>query len=154
MAIQLRVRKVARTIVLNHSGEVLLVRHSDTIAANPLRPELLTYWVAPGGGLREGETSEQAAIREFREETGIQLDRLECELCERQVNLIIRDELMDQREFIFLARIVGRPEPVLLTPEENIVEHRWWPLAEIETSTETFFPDGLVKLIRETLEGS
>jgi 8-oxo-dGTP pyrophosphatase MutT (NUDIX family) len=35
-----------------------------------------TYWATPGGGLEEGDTFEQAAIRELKEETGLHVDTI------------------------------------------------------------------------------
>lgn len=38
-------------------------------------PEVNGKWAFPGGGLETGETAFEAAIREFREETGLDVDR-------------------------------------------------------------------------------
>jgi 8-oxo-dGTP diphosphatase len=42
---------------------ILMVRHRDGDRE---------YWTLPGGGIEPGETAEQAAVREVREETGIE----------------------------------------------------------------------------------
>ena len=47
-------------IVRNVDGEVLLIQRSDN-----------GYWAAPGGAQDFGETVSQAAVREVREETGL-----------------------------------------------------------------------------------
>jgi ADP-ribose pyrophosphatase YjhB (NUDIX family) len=45
-------------------GQLLLVRHVDPASGG-------SYWVLPGGGCEAGETYAAAAVREVREETGI-----------------------------------------------------------------------------------
>ncbi len=52
-----------RTLVIRPSGEVLLVRH--TYAPG---------WLLPGGGVERGETLQDAAVREVREEAGIEAE--------------------------------------------------------------------------------
>lgn len=56
-------------VVLVESGRVLMVR-----LERPGR----SFWVLPGGAIERGETPEEAAVREVREETGLEvaIDRL------------------------------------------------------------------------------
>lgn len=49
-----------RVLVQDEAGRVLLVRHT-----------YLDGWYLPGGGVDAGETFEDAAVRELREETGL-----------------------------------------------------------------------------------
>src|SRR5438046_868185 len=55
-------REASRLLVISPAGTVLLLRLEATFR-DP-------FWVTPGGGLDDGETHEEAALRKLREEVG------------------------------------------------------------------------------------
>ena len=55
-----RIVPAVNVVVTNDAGEILLIRRTDN-----------DYWALPGGAVDIGESLPQAAIRETREETGI-----------------------------------------------------------------------------------
>ena len=59
-------RDVVRLVVRDSEDRILLFHARETTA-----PELGAWWELPGGGIDEGETYLEAALRELREETGI-----------------------------------------------------------------------------------
>jgi len=63
-------KKISKVVIFNESGKVLLLlRKEDQPFPNK--------WDLPGGHLLVGETWEQGAIREAKEETNLDLNNLE-----------------------------------------------------------------------------
>lgn len=60
-------RDAARVLLFDGAGRLLLVNAHD--AQDPAR----SWWFTIGGGIDDGETARDAAVREVREETGIVL---------------------------------------------------------------------------------
>lgn len=60
------VRRSARVVCVDETGAALLVRHAWSGGGAPPR------WLTIGGGIEQGETEREAALRELREETGQQ----------------------------------------------------------------------------------
>ena len=56
------------------------------------------YWVVPGGGVEPGETDAEAAVREAREELGVDVE------CERVIAEVTFGESV---QIYFAARVVG-----------------------------------------------
>ena len=144
-------RPAARVIVLDGCGKVLLFR-----AAFPDSVDV-RLWITPGGGLERGETHEQAAHRELREETGLSDVTLgACVWTRRHVFWWI-DAWIEQLERYYLLRapgIVITPPPLDVLKKEYLLEHRWWSIAEITAAarTETFAPRRLPELLRPLVD--
>jgi ADP-ribose pyrophosphatase YjhB (NUDIX family) len=83
-------------VVLLEAGRILLARHQRRNGS---------YWVLPGGAVEPGETPEEAAVREVREETGLEihLERLLFVDGPRQEGEVV----IKSPRYTYLGKIVG-----------------------------------------------
>lgn len=152
------VRRSARLIVLNPHDQILLFQFEDASIRDPADPrgddQPSIFWCTPGGGLDPGETYEQAAHRELREETGFRVDSLGAPIFDEEKLVHINGEPRRHRNRYFLIRVPSSDISLNeFTPLEVSVyrAHRWWTIAELETTREDVFPVQLPELVREAL---
>ncbi len=88
---------VAEAIVTNHDGQVLLVKRK--------LPPRVGDWALPGGHIDWGESAEAAAIREVREEAGLEI-RLTRLLCTMGLPSLLNPEQCVLKS-IFIGEIAG-----------------------------------------------
>ncbi|MCC8251537.1 NUDIX hydrolase [Saccharothrix luteola] len=148
-------RSAVRVVVLDVHDRVLLfhIRDHD-------HPDLGTWWELPGGGIDPGETYQDAAIRELREEAGIVAvaSRLGPPNWRRRASFRSRQRRHLQDEVIVTLRL-PIPGPDIDGSErveyerEDYFDFRWWPTAEICASRERFYPGRLPVLLPAVLEG-
>lgn len=130
----------ARALVIDEAGHVLLLRFRN--------PDGRIVWMTPGGGIEEGETPQEACLRELREEAGIDA----AEVGRHLARLKIKTGLRDRDEHHFLVRHVGGVGVATL-PDPGTEDARWWTLEELEASAELFHPWNVAHLLRRVLDG-
>jgi len=144
-------REAARVVLLDHDDRVLLVEGHD-----PGRPEVGWFWFTLGGGLEAGEDLFAGALRELREECGLVLDPAALGPVRREdeVDFPFEDVRVHQRESFFVVRTDAfEPDVSGWVDLEVRVQRglRWWPLAELRTTSETVYPVGLPELVDEAI---
>lgn len=137
----LPIRRVARVIMVDAAGAVLLCRYAEIGARGAV-----SYWVPPGGALESGEDYRAAAAREVREETGLAVEP-GAELCERRFEFRLQGRLVDQIERYFVVRLPSAKPAVNNMSTEDIQELRWWSRDELRARGEKIYPDGLLECL-------
>jgi 8-oxo-dGTP pyrophosphatase MutT (NUDIX family) len=143
-------RETARVVLINESGEIfLLLTEFDPEVGLPAR------WLTPGGGIDHQEPILDAAIRELREETGLEISPEA--LSVKIGSFSGRWHWGDGENFhtyvdhVFYLEVNHfELDDTGWTDEErrDILHHRWWPLDELELSGEPVSPPGLVEALR------
>lgn len=151
----MNVRDSVRAIALTNDGRVLLFNCLDERPVDPSRPWLLDYWVTPGGGVKEGESVEQALKRELLEEAHMTV-AVGAQVASRVRPLEIKGRLVESRESYFIVR----PESEVIDSRDmtenerkSFVEAKWWSMVELQSSGVVVLPPGLSALLARLISG-
>ncbi len=140
-------------IAIDPAGRVLLLHGFD-----PQRPDE-PYWITVGGGAEPGESLAQAAARELREESGIVAEPADLgdPVWHNVVEFSFDGRLYRQDETFFALRVDSTDVQTDGLEDEEaavIIGHRWWTIAELEATGESFFPARLPALLRQLTAGT
>jgi ADP-ribose pyrophosphatase YjhB (NUDIX family) len=138
------IRPGVRVLVIDDRDRVLLFAS--------LGDDGRRFWFPPGGGVEPGESAEETARRELREETGLTTVALAGEVWRRRAVVTWGGITYDCRERWFLARVSAFAiDTSGFTAEERIAieNHGWWTLDELEDTADRLVPGNLASLLRD-----
>jgi 8-oxo-dGTP pyrophosphatase MutT (NUDIX family) len=138
-------------LVVDGADRILLLRFTNDVLAGG------GGWITPGGGVNEGESLVDAAVRELREEIGliVTADQLgpPVAFCsghdEHWPIGLLRDDF-------FLHRVDGHDvDEAGMEEFERTYHrgHRWWTLDELRTTTDLVYPPSLASLLADLVTG-
>ena len=142
------------------SARVLVVGPGDTLLLLQFRmrartPES-TYWLTPGGGIIPGESVAEAAARELREETGIEISAADLgpvvaystgEWSSGRTVFATHNSYFFVRTTETAFDASGQEE----LERSLIIGHHWWALDDLATTRERIVPANAAWLVRSLL---
>lgn len=144
-----RHRLSSRILVFDEQDRLLLFLTKGFV------PTQRTRWITPGGGVEAGETHAVAAVRELFEETGLERTDLGAPVWKHHfaVDYVGGDHDTGYAEYFALHTISFTPARENWTPGEqtDVLDCRWWTLAELMATDEPYEPVELIDLIRRQL---
>ncbi|MBA3788027.1 MAG: NUDIX domain-containing protein [Actinobacteria bacterium] len=133
------VRHAVRALLLDEQHRILLDRRPFVVDPKD------TVWATPGGGIEPGESHEQALRRELVEEVALHEFAFGSEVWWREHFFPMASGHGGQREHFYVVRVEGFEAAG--TPDVDVVERRWWTVAELSVSDERFAPRRLPELL-------
>lgn len=143
-------RRVSRIILLDEQNRFLLLKTASPRLAVPT-----VKWITPGGGVDEGESHVEGAIRELFEETGLRVNDVGYPVHSISGTAVFNDghEQTTYAEF-FVVRTqsfdISR-DNWLDYEHSDILDVRWWSLDELAETDEPIGPPELATIISQII---
>ena len=148
-------RDVVRLVVLDADDHILLLRAGDVT-----NPAAGMCWELPGGGIENGETYRDAAVRELLEETGLSIppDIIGPPSWRRTATYVYRGQRRIQHEVVIAVRLPVTTPSIMAAncdSDERIdcLSASWRTIDGLGTGDDAFYPGRLPELLPRFLAG-
>jgi 8-oxo-dGTP pyrophosphatase MutT (NUDIX family) len=146
-------RQAARVLLFEPDGRLLMLR-----AVDPVASQRGHWWEIPGGGIDPGESSDDAARRELREEAGITDVEVGPCVFTQHARFTFAGMRFDQFERIHIAWCEAAStswNPGGLESLEVMAfqGQAWWTVEEISATAERLLPLGLRLALPDLVAG-
>ena len=131
-------------VVIMERGRLVLVRRG----AEPA----LGKWSFPGGAVELGETVREAAVREVKEECGLDVELVDDGIPMDAYDILEIDVDGRLRYHYVLLQFLAKPKEGVLEPKSDVTDARWLPLNEAENYDLTESVRSFIRKHRNKLE--
>ena len=140
----MKIREAVRAVLLTSENEILLMKFEEPASRRQ-------FWITPGGARETNEEARACLIRELNEETGLRDVRVGPLLWKRRHTFEWNGNEVRQHEQFYLVETVWFEPTMDGNPEKGEKSafrgFRWWSIAQIEASSETFAPRRIAELL-------
>ncbi|MFA6410113.1 MAG: NUDIX hydrolase [Candidatus Buchananbacteria bacterium] len=112
---------IVHSLIIDKDGKILIIKRSKENDC------LKKYWDIPGGTLEDGEDPISGAVRETKEETGLNIKNLDLFHYTSNVDQVKNKQFI---RLIFLATVNLKQPKIILNPREHD-EYQWLDLNKI-----------------------
>lgn len=118
-------------LIINDNDEILLLQRSYTHTDEP------GYWTRPGGKIEVGESPEGAALREVKEEVGVDI-----KIIKPLINLDVTDSKNTRwKSYGYLAKIIsGTPKNMEL---DKHIDMKWFSIQNLPENINAYTKDSI-----------
>ncbi|TDC06656.1 NUDIX domain-containing protein [Nonomuraea longispora] len=143
----------ARVLLVNDCDRLLVYRGLLLQVGDPFYA-----WFTPGGGVDPGESLQQAAARELREELGYAVapEALGPVVATSSGTWSLRGQTFRSVDSYFLLRVSRLQVDTsgMDDEERRVTDHfAWWTVSQLESAEEMVVPVGLAMLMQRLLAG-
>ena len=152
-------RNSIKTLLLNSKNELLLVCTEDPKTTSIDGKSHKRFWSCIGGEMEQGETSQQALLREIEEETGITPDKIKLGplVWFGEFDLMLSGTLTHIKQQFIVAHTTQNDFHLnnLTEEEKPIIKNlKWFPLKDIITCSDVIYPILLREHITDIIVGT
>ncbi len=116
---EFKIPRAGSAVLVEHNGKYLLGKRN--------KKNCLNFWVIPGGKVEWGETLEQAGIREFKEETNLDIEIVKFLTWKEIINT--KDDY-HRYVFFFLGKL--KNDRIDIKTTEDVSEVRFFSVEELK----------------------